>query len=226
MGRAHRTAQGVRAGLARRRSAPVGARRLVAAAGAGRARGCGRSAADRQRLPAPGRDQRAAAGPAGVGAEHLGRLGRAARSRLHRVLRLRRLRVRAPVLEPARPRHPSARGALDPDRDGRRGVSGADRGAAVAAPDRRLPGDHHAVLRRGVRRVHQQRRAEQARRAERDRRDRPDQGVRRADHHQPRLLLSAADPAGGGGRARSTCSTPRAPAAPGARCERTRSRPR
>ena len=40
------------------------------------------------------------------------------------------------------------------------GVLGLARRAAVAAADRRLPGDRHAVLRRGVRRVHQQRGAD------------------------------------------------------------------
>ena len=55
-----------------------------------------------------------------------------------------------------------------PDRDGRGGGRSGSRRAAVAAIDRRLPGDRDAVLRRGVRRVHQQRRPDQARRPQRN----------------------------------------------------------
>ena len=153
--------------------------RLVAQAGDRRAGRRGAAAARPRRLPAAGRDRRAGDRAAGGRAERRGGLGGAARPRLHRVLRLRRLRVRAALLGPARPRwHPPAVLPVAADRDDRRGAPRALRRAAVPAADRRLPGHRDAVLRRGVRRVHQQRGPEQARRAERDHRDRPDQGLR------------------------------------------------
>ena len=82
-------------------------------------------------------------------------------------------------------------------------ILGAARRPAVAPADRRLPGHRHAVLRRGVRRVHQQRRAARAGRPQRDRRHRPDPHRRQVHrhrglpaHHQRGLLLPAAGPAG------------------------------
>ncbi len=81
------------------------------------------------------------------------------------------------------------------DHRGGGGVPGADRRIAVAAADRRLPGDPDAVLRRGVRRVHQQRGAEHARGSERDHLDRPDPGLRPSAHDQQGLLLLRCWPA-------------------------------
>ena len=53
--------------------------------------------------------------------------------------------------------HPPVGRGVDPDRDDRGRDHGPGRRLAVAAAARRLPGDRHALLRRGVRRVHQQR---------------------------------------------------------------------
>ena len=169
----------------------------------GRARRSVRPIADHERLPAADRDQRPAAGDPGRRAEHLGGLGGPARPRLRRVLRLRRLRLRAGVVKPAQSadRHPLVHVHLGSDRDDRRGGSSA---LAVGWPsrrlDRRLPGDRHAVLRRGVRRVHQQRRPQQARRPQRDRQHRPVQGLRNHDPHQQGVLLRPARAAGADGR--------------------------
>ena len=81
-----------------------------------------------------------------LGLNVVGRLGGPARPRLHRLLRLRRLRVRD-----ARPRrkfgiHWPALGVAA-GRDRRRDRARVPARAAVAAADRRLPGDRDALLR-------------------------------------------------------------------------------
>ena len=116
--------------------------------------------------------------------------------------------------------------AVAADRDDRRRRSRAACRLAVAAAARRLPGDRHPVLRRGVRGIHQQRGA-------------------RARFGGPNGIVGI-DPIRGFGssspatRATTTCSSPwssspwrccgcsrhRAPDAPGGPCARTRWRPR
>src|SRR3954454_12221682 len=149
MGGAPGGAGGGAAGVARGCGAVLRAGGLVAQAGRDRtARGAVPGPLT-ERLPASGGNQRAPAGDARPGAEYLRRLGGAAGPRLHRVLRLRRLWIcSAVVAAAAQPRRDSPAGmAVDTDGADRRGHLGSAGGVALAAADRRLPGDRHVVLR-------------------------------------------------------------------------------
>ena len=124
-------------------------------------------------------------------------------------------------------RHPPAGLPVAADRDDRRRDPRAAGRLAVPAADRRLPGDRHPVLRRGVRRVHQQRGARRAGRPQRDRRASTRsaasgiQVTSNTGYYYLLLVLLV--------RRRwrcCGCSTTRAPGGPGGPCARTRWRRR
>ena len=162
------------------------------------------------------------------------RLGRPARPRLRRLLRLRRLRATR-----SSPRTSSActgRPLLSvPFVIVLVGAARPPARAALAAAARRLPRDRDALLRADLRRPDDERRPDHAalerradrlhRRAERDHGHRPDQHPRLRVRLDAELPLALARRLHARGRRARSSSTTRAPAAPGARCARTRSRP-
>ena len=108
-------------------------------------------------------------------------------------------------------------------------VLGLFLGLVVAAPARRLPRDRDALLRPGLRRLHERHRpVRDHERLERARQRRPADFLRRPlhDQHDPRLLLVPARRAWPSCWSSSTASASRAPAAPGRPRARTRSPPR
>ena len=123
------------------------------------------------RLRRSSRRERTAPRAARRGPERLRRLGGTARPRVHRVLRIRGIRIRDPVLGPARHRPADARRG---SARGRRDRSARRRArTAVTTVERRLPRDRDAVLQPDLPGARAQRRPARRRpdwRAERHRR--------------------------------------------------------
>ena len=199
---------GWRRALASRRRA----RRLVAAARAGHARGADLRPDLDQRQHPDGRLQLPALRDAVAGAQHRRRLGGPARSRLHRVLRLRRLRLRDLLLARARERRaPAAPICRRSSRSRSWSLAAGVVGVVIGLIALRLSGDYLAIVTLFVGqafvRGRQQRRPGHARRRQRPLRPGSIPQLRRHRHDPARLLLLGA----GGDRASSprccTCST-------------------